>query len=146
MRCWSTWLKRRSIWFFCLSLHSLRNSCSTNLLRVFFFIFRQHLLYVSINNIISCVCQPYYCSVCEALMVTGEGAYCDCCGICADRGCIKAADRKFKCKVIASSDKGPMKHHWVKGKFLLLLHTQTRSKGIVCTGLLKLLRQVSGKR
>lgn len=94
----------------------------------------------------SCVCQPCYCSVCEALMVTGEGTYCDCCGICADRGCIKAADQKFKCKVIASSDKGPMKHHWVKGKFLLLLHTQTCSKGIVCTGLLKLLRQVSGKR
>jgi len=51
-------------------------------------------------------------------MVTGEGAYCDCCGVCADRDCIKAADQKIKCKAITSSDKGPMKHHWVKGKFL----------------------------
>jgi diacylglycerol kinase (ATP) len=49
-------------------------------------------------------------------MVTGEGMYCDCCGVCADRGCVKAADRKIRCKAIASDDKGLMKHHWVKGK------------------------------
>jgi diacylglycerol kinase (ATP) len=49
-------------------------------------------------------------------MVAGEGMYCDCCGVCADRGCVKAADRKISCKAITSNDKGPMKHHWVKGK------------------------------
>ncbi|XP_069685226.1 diacylglycerol kinase epsilon isoform X2 [Periplaneta americana] len=58
--------------------------------------------------------KPCYCSVCEALMVTGEGAYCDCCGVCADRGCIKTADRKIKCKAITSCEKGPARHHWVK--------------------------------
>nr|CAD7195775.1 unnamed protein product [Timema douglasi] len=59
-----------------------------------------------------------YCSVCESLMMTGEGLYCDCCGVCADRGCIRAADRKFRCKVISCSDKGRWKHHWVKGKWM----------------------------
>nr|CAD7426737.1 unnamed protein product [Timema monikensis] len=60
-----------------------------------------------------------YCSVCESLMTTGEGLYCDCCGVCADRGCIRAADRKFRCKVISCSDKGRWKHHWVKGKWIV---------------------------
>lgn len=67
-------------------------------------------------------------------MVTGEGAYCDCCGVCADRGCIKPADQKIKCKVISSSDKDPMKHHWVKGIFLSYissLHAHMCSNGIV---------------
>ncbi|KAJ4444343.1 hypothetical protein ANN_06135, partial [Periplaneta americana] len=64
--------------------------------------------------------KPCYCSVCEALMVTGEGAYCDCCGVCADRGCIKTADRKIKCKAITSCEKGPARHHWVKGIYFLL--------------------------
>ncbi|PSN39597.1 Diacylglycerol kinase epsilon [Blattella germanica] len=59
--------------------------------------------------------KPCYCSVCEVLMVTGEGVYCDCCGVCSDRKCIKTADRKFNCKAITLNDKGPMKHHWVKG-------------------------------
>ncbi|XP_069685225.1 diacylglycerol kinase epsilon isoform X1 [Periplaneta americana] len=63
--------------------------------------------------------KPCYCSVCEALMVTGEGAYCDCCGVCADRGCIKTADRKIKCKAITSCEKGPARHHWVKGNLPL---------------------------
>jgi len=52
-------------------------------------------------------------------MVAGEGMYCDCCGVCTDRGCVKAADRKISCKAITSTDKGPMKHHWVKGKISL---------------------------
>ncbi|KAJ9577627.1 hypothetical protein L9F63_005814, partial [Diploptera punctata] len=63
--------------------------------------------------------KPCYCSVCEVLMVTGEGVYCDCCGVCSDTSCIKTADRKFKCKAITSNDKGPMKHHWVKGNLSL---------------------------
>jgi len=63
--------------------------------------------------------KPCYCSVCEALMVAGEGMYCDCCGVCAERGCVKAADRKISCKAITSNDKGPMKHHWVKGNLPL---------------------------
>ena len=50
--------------------------------------------------------------------MTGEGVYCDSCGVCSDTSCIKTADRKFKCKAITSTDKGPIKHHWVKGNFL----------------------------
>nr|CAD7257601.1 unnamed protein product [Timema shepardi] len=68
-----------------------------------------------------------YCSVCESLMMTGEGLYCDCCGVCADRGCIRAADRKFRCKVISCSDKGRWKHHWVKGKWIICLNGEWKA-------------------
>nr|CAD7588510.1 unnamed protein product [Timema genevievae] len=71
---------------------------------------------------VKCLTETCYCSVCESLMMTGEGLYCDCCGVCADRGCIRAADRKFRCKVISCSDKGRWKHHWVKGKWITMSH------------------------
>ncbi|GLH12650.1 Diacylglycerol kinase eta [Gryllus bimaculatus] len=59
--------------------------------------------------------KPCYCSVCESLLLTGSGAACDCCGVHADPGCIRIADKKLKCKALTSNDRSPMKHHWVKG-------------------------------
>ncbi|XP_075231356.1 diacylglycerol kinase epsilon isoform X2 [Lycorma delicatula] len=59
-----------------------------------------------------------YCNVCEALLM--EGFYCDCCGVCVNTGCIKIADKIIRCKVLSlPDDKGPMKHHWVKGNISL---------------------------
>lgn len=59
-----------------------------------------------------------YCSICEALLM--EGFFCDCCGVCVDTGCIKIADKTLTCKVTSlPNDKGPMKHHWVKGNVSL---------------------------
>ncbi|XP_063229561.1 diacylglycerol kinase epsilon [Bacillus rossius redtenbacheri] len=60
-----------------------------------------------------------YCSICESLMMAGDGVFCDCCGVCADSGCIRTADRKLRCKMIAGVDKGRWKHHWVKGNLSL---------------------------
>lgn len=62
--------------------------------------------------------QTYYCSICEALLLNLDGLFCDSCGVCADRGCIKLADKQLKCKVITSNNDQPMKHHWVKGVLL----------------------------
>ncbi|XP_067006529.1 diacylglycerol kinase epsilon isoform X2 [Anabrus simplex] len=59
--------------------------------------------------------KPCYCSVCEALLLNGDGAFCDYCGVCADPACIKLANKKLKCKAITCTDKVPMEHHWVKG-------------------------------
>lgn len=61
--------------------------------------------------------QAYYCNICEALLLNLDGLFCDSCGVCADRSCIKLADKQLKCKAInvfVNSDQ-PMKHHWVKG-------------------------------
>ncbi|XP_066588892.1 diacylglycerol kinase epsilon isoform X2 [Prorops nasuta] len=58
--------------------------------------------------------KAYYCSICEALLLNGNGLLCDSCGVCADHGCVKVADKKLKCKVISYSGDQPMKHHWVK--------------------------------
>ncbi|XP_070156608.1 diacylglycerol kinase epsilon [Polyergus mexicanus] len=64
--------------------------------------------------------KTYYCSICEALLLNLDGLFCDSCGVCADRGCIKLADKQLKCKVITSNNDQPMKHHWVKGNLPLV--------------------------
>ncbi|XP_046406232.1 diacylglycerol kinase epsilon, partial [Ischnura elegans] len=63
--------------------------------------------------------KPSYCSICESLITTGEGAYCDCCGVYADTTCIKNANKLLKCKSVSCSDKTLMKHHWIKGNLPL---------------------------
>lgn len=63
--------------------------------------------------------QAYFCSICESLLLTSNGFYCDCCGVCADHECIKQADKKFKCKDISLMlNKEEMKHHWIRGDYL----------------------------
>lgn len=61
--------------------------------------------------------QAYYCSICEALLLNINGIYCDSCGVCADQGCVKLADKQLKCKAISLTNDQPMKHHWIKGVF-----------------------------
>ncbi|CAG9812465.1 unnamed protein product [Phaedon cochleariae] len=58
--------------------------------------------------------KPWYCSICELLLMNGIGVYCDCCGVCADPECVKKANLKLKCKIITSSNEN-QQHHWVKG-------------------------------
>lgn len=55
------------------------------------------------------------CSVCEQLLIGLERFYCDSCGVCTDTQCVKEANKNLKCKVIASNEPGPWKHHWIKG-------------------------------
>lgn len=59
--------------------------------------------------------QAYYCSICEALLLHLDGLICDSCGVCADRGCIKLANKNLKCKDITLNNDQVMKHHWIKG-------------------------------
>ncbi|XP_022185796.2 diacylglycerol kinase epsilon isoform X2 [Nilaparvata lugens] len=56
-----------------------------------------------------------HCGVCEALLV--EGVYCDCCGLCVDRGCMRTADRHQPCKAVSTRQPAgtPWRHHFVKG-------------------------------
>lgn len=68
-----------------------------------------------------------HCSMCEALLIGVDAFYCDSCGVCADLGCLKIADRTQKCKAIASNEKGPMKHHWIKGNVTPLSYFSTYS-------------------
>ncbi|XP_047108669.1 diacylglycerol kinase epsilon isoform X1 [Schistocerca piceifrons] len=56
-----------------------------------------------------------YCSICESLLLTNRTAVCDSCGVCANVECVNQANRKLKCKAISLKEKGPIKHHWVKG-------------------------------
>lgn len=59
--------------------------------------------------------QACYCSICEMMLTTSNGKFCDCCGVCADSPkCIKSVDSKLKCKEKVSST-NPAKHLWVKG-------------------------------
>lgn len=53
-----------------------------------------------------------YCSVCETLII--DGFYCDSCGVCADRSCVKKADKNLNCKALSIPD-NTLPHHWVKG-------------------------------
>ncbi|XP_017771551.1 PREDICTED: diacylglycerol kinase epsilon [Nicrophorus vespilloides] len=62
--------------------------------------------------------RPWYCSICELLLINGIGAYCDCCGVCADPECIKKANKTLICKVITSKSDRHL-HHWVKGNLPL---------------------------
>jgi len=65
--------------------------------------------------------KPTYCCVCAQHIM--RGAYCDCCGVCADEHCLRRADRSLTCKEImaappAAPGGGPgaaMKHRWVRG-------------------------------
>ncbi|XP_011139591.1 diacylglycerol kinase epsilon [Harpegnathos saltator] len=66
------------------------------------------------------ITKAYYCSICESLLLNIDGLYCDSCGVCADRNCIKLADKQLKCKVITLSNEQPMKHHWIKGNLPLV--------------------------
>lgn len=42
--------------------------------------------------------KPTYCCVCAQHIM--RGAYCDCCGVCADEHCLRRADRSLTCKEI----------------------------------------------
>ena len=42
--------------------------------------------------------KPTYCCVCEQHIL--HGAFCDCCGVCADEQCLRRADRSLQCKEI----------------------------------------------
>ncbi|KTG46065.1 hypothetical protein cypCar_00029994 [Cyprinus carpio] len=59
--------------------------------------------------------KPTYCCVCSQPIL--QGAFCDCCGICADEGCIQRADRILSCKEIMTQSQtdGRFHHQWVRG-------------------------------
>ncbi|KAM4691458.1 diacylglycerol kinase epsilon [Rhinophrynus dorsalis] len=56
--------------------------------------------------------KPTYCSVCGLHIL--RGAYCLCCGLCADEACVRKANRRFPCKEIVMRAEG-RSHHWVRG-------------------------------
>ncbi|XP_014298896.1 diacylglycerol kinase epsilon isoform X2 [Microplitis demolitor] len=64
--------------------------------------------------IVSSSNKAYYCSICESLLLNTKSVLCDSCGVCADTGCIKAADKQLVCKAITQSTE-IMKHHWIHG-------------------------------
>uniref|UniRef100_A0A1B6C2W1 Diacylglycerol kinase n=2 Tax=Clastoptera arizonana TaxID=38151 RepID=A0A1B6C2W1_9HEMI len=64
-----------------------------------------------------------YCNKCEELLID-DAFCCDCCGVCAHTTCIKTVNKLQKCKSITTFDKGPMKHHWVKGILEVSLHCE----------------------
>ncbi|XP_051561979.1 diacylglycerol kinase epsilon-like isoform X2 [Myxocyprinus asiaticus] len=59
--------------------------------------------------------KPTYCCVCSQHIL--QGAFCDCCGICADEQCIQRADRTLSCKEIMTQTQtdGGFCHRWVRG-------------------------------
>lgn len=57
-----------------------------------------------------------FCSVCGILM-SSNGFYCECCGICADRACMKSANKTYKCKETRSKE--VLEHLWVRGNLPL---------------------------
>uniref|UniRef100_A0A8C9R8A7 Diacylglycerol kinase n=1 Tax=Scleropages formosus TaxID=113540 RepID=A0A8C9R8A7_SCLFO len=59
--------------------------------------------------------KPTYCCVCCQHVL--RGAFCDCCGVCADERCLRRADRALPCKevVAPARDDGSLAHHWVRG-------------------------------
>ncbi|KAK7144599.1 hypothetical protein R3I94_010882 [Phoxinus phoxinus] len=59
--------------------------------------------------------KPTYCCVCSQPIL--QGAFCDCCGICADEQCIHRADRILSCKEIMTQSKTDERfcHQWVRG-------------------------------
>lgn len=60
---------------------------------------------------------PTYCCVCAQHIL--QGAFCDCCGLRVDEGCLKKADKRFQCKEIMLKNDGratdAMPHHWIRG-------------------------------
>lgn len=75
--------------------------------------------------------QAYYCSICESLLLHVKGVFCDSCGVCADRACIKIADKKLKCKSITLANDQPMKHQWTLGTSLFILFVCENKKNII---------------
>jgi len=59
--------------------------------------------------------KPTYCCVCSQHIL--HGAFCDCCGVCADEDCLRRADRTLVCKEIMAPPRpnGASEHHWVRG-------------------------------
>ncbi|XP_063817353.1 diacylglycerol kinase epsilon [Pseudophryne corroboree] len=60
--------------------------------------------------------RPTYCSVCGLHIL--RGAYCLCCGLCADEPCVWTANRRFSCKDglgCRDGAAGRSHHHWVRG-------------------------------
>ncbi|XP_061580676.1 diacylglycerol kinase epsilon [Cololabis saira] len=60
--------------------------------------------------------KPTYCCVCQQHIL--QGAFCDCCGACADELCLRRADRSLQCKEIMAPCKGPQAgppHRWLRG-------------------------------
>ena len=74
--------------------------------------------------------RPTYCNVCESNIL--QGGYCDTCGICADDGCEKIANKILRCKqleqdITVKTGGGSLKedgklifkHHWIRGNIPL---------------------------
>ncbi|XP_047347534.1 diacylglycerol kinase epsilon-like isoform X2 [Vespa velutina] len=61
------------------------------------------------------VTKSYYCSICESLLLNINGLLCDSCGVCADLGCIKTANKILRCKAITMDSNEQLLHHWIKG-------------------------------
>ncbi|PNJ65925.1 DGKE isoform 3 [Pongo abelii] len=61
--------------------------------------------------------QPTYCCVCAQHIL--QGAFCDCCGLRVDEGCVRKADKRFQCKEIMLKNDtkvlDAMPHHWIRG-------------------------------
>lgn len=59
--------------------------------------------------------KPTYCCVCQQHIL--QGAFCDCCGVCADETCLRRADRSLVCKEIMAPSQadGTLEHRWVRG-------------------------------
>jgi diacylglycerol kinase (ATP) len=55
-----------------------------------------------------------YCSVCS-IMILSNGFFCECCGVVGCTGCIKKAERQFRCKEKRLKDGKNFKHLFVKG-------------------------------
>ncbi|KAI7800369.1 diacylglycerol kinase epsilon [Triplophysa rosa] len=55
--------------------------------------------------------KPTYCCVCSQPIL--QGAFCDCCGICADEECIQRADRNLPCKEIITQNDGEFCHRCI---------------------------------
>ncbi|XP_024940826.1 diacylglycerol kinase epsilon isoform X2 [Cephus cinctus] len=66
------------------------------------------------------ISKAYYCSICEAFLLNVDGLKCDSCGVCADRDCVRIADKELKCKRITLPNDQPMKHHWVRGNLPII--------------------------
>ncbi|XP_037094231.1 diacylglycerol kinase epsilon-like [Pollicipes pollicipes] len=58
--------------------------------------------------------QPSYCNICESLLMTSQGAFCDACGVCACHPCVRSANKQLTCKAVTSRETSH-KHHWVQG-------------------------------
>lgn len=57
--------------------------------------------------------KPTYCCLCGQHIMQGDS--CDCCGLCADEGCLRKADKTFGCKEIMVKADGALTHHWIRG-------------------------------